>query len=208
MRHWSCGADPLLDMEKYQVLQDRDNSLKLRREGYEWYQTHLSDKDYVQVAPSLHPTLVEGCERIWFVPSSKTPSGVSLRRLASKRLAGRFELSCQTFDDHMARRTSCWIVEQRGSNFYCDCPKGSRGLICKHFVGLSYRLGILQVTEDVLSDRLIHTPVETHNRPRRRPQGDAPPSERIPLVRFHRADSTSRWRQYPALSKTDIDRNK
>ena len=161
VRRWSCEAGSLLDIQKFQLLRDQRNSHKLRREGYDWYQRHLSDKNYVQVSPSDHPTQVEGCEKIWLVGSSKTPREVSLRILASKRLSGRFEISSRSFDDHMTRRSSCWILEQRGENFYCDCPKGSRGFICKHFVGLSYKLGLLQVTEDVLSDHLTR-PVHPH----------------------------------------------
>ena len=202
MRCWSCEAGSLLDLNKYQVLRDPTISLKLRSEGYDWYQRHLSDKKYVQVSPSDHPTQVEGCEKIWLVASSKTPREVSMRILASKRLSGRFEISSRSFDDHMTRRSSCWIVEQKGENFYCDCPTGSRGFVCKHFVGLSYKLGLLQVTEDVLSDQLTQKlrpaiPVQ--------PPCPPPPPETVPLVRFHQSGHNSGSGSTPALRKYEED---
>ena len=35
-------------------------------------------------------------------------------------------------------RTSCWIVEQVGREFYCDCPIGMTGKLCKHSMALCY----------------------------------------------------------------------
>ena len=31
-------------------------------------------------------------------------------------------------------------IGAEGDNFYCDCPIGSRGHICKHFPGIRYNL--------------------------------------------------------------------
>ena len=57
-------------------------------------------------------------------------------------------------DEYVRIRTSCWILEQKGKNFYCDCPIGSKGHMCKHFPGICYKLGLLEVTADVRSKPL------------------------------------------------------
>ena len=41
------------------------------------------------------------------------------------------------------------ILEQRGGDFYCDCPVGMKGKMCKRTVGMLYRDGIIEPTSDV-----------------------------------------------------------
>ena len=40
--------------------------------------------------------------------------------------------------EYVQLRTSCWIVEQVGNEFYCDCHIGITGDICKHTMALHY----------------------------------------------------------------------
>ena len=54
----------------------------------------------------------------------------------------------------MAVRNSCWILEERNGDYFCDCPKGSKGKLCKHTVGLLYSNGHLEATSDVRRVRL------------------------------------------------------
>ena len=36
-----------------------------------------------------------------------------------------------------------------GSDFFCNCPVGMKGKICKHTVGLLYKNSLLEITEEV-----------------------------------------------------------
>ena len=40
----------------------------------------------------------------------------------------------------------CWLVEEIESGFYCDCPIGMKGKLCKHSIGLMYHTGIPEAT--------------------------------------------------------------
>ena len=46
-------------------------------------------------------------------------------------------------------RTSCYIIEEREGEFFCDCYEGSKGKLCKHSVGMNYFVGNLNVEDDV-----------------------------------------------------------
>ena len=82
---------------------------------------------------------------LWFLPSSQTPTDADLKVLVTERLEQHYEVSSGKFNEYLKIRTSCWILEHKGNNFYCDCPIGSKGHI--HFVGLSYKLGILMMSD-------------------------------------------------------------
>ena len=60
----------------------------------------------------------------------------------------------KTFNDFIDIRASCWIVEKKTGQFYCDCYNGIKGRFCKHAIGLMYKTGDLTVTEDVRSKPL------------------------------------------------------
>ena len=67
----------------------------------------------------------------------------------------RFEIpECQSFDESMKIRQSCHLVEQVNNEFFCDCPLGIKGKMCKHTVGLLYKTGIMEITSDVRSKPL------------------------------------------------------
>ena len=148
MKHWSLEDDSVLDIEKREALDvGQPDSLKLRTDGYDWYQTHKGNRNYVQMKPGGKKTQIENCDKIWVIPSSNTPVDTDLKALAMERLGQRFLITSNNFDEYVQVRTSCWILEQKGDNFYCDCPIGSKGHICKHFPGISYKLGLLQITD-------------------------------------------------------------
>ena len=79
-------------------------------------------------------------------------------------------------------------IGAEGDNFYCDCPIGSRGHICKHFPGISYKLGLLQVTDDVRSKPLRQK--RKPGRPRLEKPGQCPArssekSSDAPVALYH-----------------------
>ena len=104
--------------------------------------------------PGGKKTQIENCDKLWAIPSSSSPVDSDLKALAIERLGQRFQITSNHFDEYVRIRTSCWILEQKGKNFYCDCPIGSKGHMCKHFPGISYKLGLLEVTADVRSKPL------------------------------------------------------
>ena len=121
-------------------------------DGYSWYKDHEANKHYVKVRVDGCRSQVEDIDVLWVVPSS-TSSG-DLKELAVTRLDQRWENTCKSFDDYLKIRSSCYIIEQKGNEFYCDCFIGSKGNLCKHAVGLMYKLGKLEVTSDVRSKPL------------------------------------------------------
>ena len=54
----------------------------------------------------------------------------------------------------MKVRQSCHLLEQVNNEFFCDCPLGIKGKMCKHTVALLYKTGIIEITSDVLSKPL------------------------------------------------------
>ena len=90
---------------------------------------------------------------IWAIPSSQTKqSELALKDIAKQRLSHRFNSSLLTsFDEYLKIRSSCYLVEQIGSEFFCDCYEGMKARVCKHAVGLMYKTGVLEISSDVRS---------------------------------------------------------
>ena len=65
---------------------------------------------------------------IWAIPSSKNnQSELTLKELAKIRLSKRFNsTSLESFDEYVKIRPSCYLVEQVGTEFYCDCFEGMK----------------------------------------------------------------------------------
>ena len=64
---------------------------------------------------------------LWAVTStSGLSSGKSLKERAKVRMANRDEPHIEDFDEYMKIRTSCWILEERDGDYYCDCPRGMK----------------------------------------------------------------------------------
>ena len=70
-------------------------------------------------------------------------------------MKSRFDISNEKhFDDYLKARSSCYLVEQAGNDFYCDCYKGMKARYCKHSVGLMYKTELLEVSSEVRSKPL------------------------------------------------------
>ena len=82
------------------------------------------------------------------------------------KLAERANPSQKSWDEKKKILTSCWLVEERGGDFFCDCYEGIRGRMCEHTVGMHFRnkTGKIPVTEDVRT-----LPI-SQKRPRGRPK--------------------------------------
>ena len=162
----SLVDDSKLTKNRNEALFSHQNSLSLRTAGYSWFMMNKSDRDYVYLNATDLMVLMPGSEKIWGVKSSQTStSSKSLRELAKDRILTRFDNSSfKNFDEMVETRSSCYIVEQRGNNFFCDCPLGIKGKLCKHSVGLLYKTKVLDITPDVRSVPL------GQKRPRGRPK--------------------------------------
>ena len=70
---------------------------------------------------------------IWAVNSTEgLKSGRSLQSRAKERLDSRKIPRSTNFDDYLQCRSSCWILEERGGDFFCDCPIGMK-VNCMYF---------------------------------------------------------------------------
>ena len=104
----------------------------------------------------------------------------------------------------MKIRSSCYIIEQKGREFYCDCFIGSKGHLCKHSVGLMYKTGTLEVTSDVRSKPL--GPKRGRGRPKKTGHclTITPPrevrQEVIPTAQYHERSTELRTISLPRVS--------
>ena len=69
------------------------------------------------------------------------------------RLGERFNITSKSPEEYSKIRSSCYcyIIEQKGSEFFYDCFVGLKGHMCKHVVGLMFKIGKLEITGDVRS---------------------------------------------------------
>ena len=65
-------------------------------------------------------------DSLWVVStlSGGAASGKSLKERAKERIANCAERIVDDFDSLVKIRKSCWILEERGGDFFCDCPVG------------------------------------------------------------------------------------
>ena len=156
-QEWSLSDSSLLEASREKHLFTQPHGLRLRTNGYEWLQNHKEKSSIVKLsANNVQKTLLENVSTIFAVQSSKTLStGIPLKDCAKERLKSRFDVSRHSnFDEAMKIRQSCHIIEQVGSDYFCDCHEGIKGRICKHSVALMYKCGPLEVTSDVRSKPL------------------------------------------------------
>ena len=142
-----------LASEKSSSLFGQSDSLKIRTDGYTWFQMHQNKKHYASIKPKGRKTEADA-DILWIIPSSSTSTDSNLKELGTQRLDQRYNVKSSSFDEYLKMRTSCYIVEQKGSEFFCDCYEGSKGRLCKHSVGLMYKCGVLEVTPEVRSKPL------------------------------------------------------
>ena len=174
---WSKKSDDILFQPRLNTLFDPKSGLKNRTQGYQWAQANKSGMEKMMaINPKNKYTISEALEfqlgkvdNIWVVTSSNNLLNSSLKERAKERIRQRKDPSFESFKDYQKVRSSCWILEERDGDFYCDCPvgmKGNRrmtilfnisivthfaGKLCKHTVGLYYLQGKLEVTSEVRS---------------------------------------------------------
>ena len=99
----------------------------------------INPKGKYRVSESLEFQLGSVTNR-WAIASQSDESGKSLKDLAKIRIANRELPDSETFDEFMRMRTSCWILEERNGDFFCDCPVGIKVfsiLVYLAFINLS-----------------------------------------------------------------------
>ena len=74
-----------------------------------------------------------------------------LKARAKKRIEERGKATAASFEEYRELRSSCWLIEERDGDYYCDCPISMKGKLCKHNNGLNYMNGKLEVTSQVRS---------------------------------------------------------
>ena len=155
VKEWSEEDDSLLHSSRLASLQNQKNSLKLRTEGYQWSRRNKNMLTF-KIDPKGKYTVSESNEfllgkvdNIWSIERSNDKSGKTLKERTKIRIKERSVPSSSTFDEYMSTRTSCWILEERDGDFYCDCPKGMKGKMCCHTVGMQYKEGHFEPTSDV-----------------------------------------------------------
>ena len=187
---WSLQDHSLLREGRTEALNGQFG-LKLRTDGYSWFQLHRQNTNYLGIKTDGKTTLMSEVEAIWAIPSSNTKEAGSLKELAKKRMALRNDASfAPSFDDFLTIRSSCWLVERKGGQYFCDCFNGMKGRLCKHAIGLMYKTGDLMVTEDVRSKPLGQK--RRKGRPKNLPKNSCrvhspPPPPVIPMASYHPA---------------------
>ena len=154
--------DNILFSPRIDLLDDPEfhHGLKLKTEGYQWLKLNkvgVADR-ILSINKSGKYTVSESTEfklckvdQLWAVTSSSnTFPDQGLKARAKRRIRERGEPTCSSFEEYKAMRTSCWIVEERDGDFYCDCPISMKGKLCKVTTGLYYRQGKLETSK--LSD--------------------------------------------------------
>ena len=125
--------DRLLVSSRLAVLHGERDSLSLRTGGFQWYQVNKTDSGKIlRIDPKNKYTVSESfglgeVTNLWAVNSTEgLKSGTSLKERAKKRIQARDNPQSSNFDDYLEVRSSCWILEERSGDFYCDCPVGMK----------------------------------------------------------------------------------
>jgi len=163
VEEWAEEDDILLTSSRLATLHGQPNSLSLKTAGFQWLKANeLRPGRILQINAGGKYTLSESLEfmlgkvdNIWAVSSQSDGSGKSLKELAKTRLANRELPTSPSFDAYLKMRSGCWIIEERDGDFFCDCPVGMKGKLCKHTVGMLYKAGLLVASPDVRSVPLV-----------------------------------------------------
>ena len=192
LRDWSEQDDSLIFSHRLALL-DGPEGLALKTNGWKWAQAnarHMKTKSVLSVDVSTRlgahsVSEVAGLgkpSRIWVV-GRQEPKG-ELTDLARAKLEERARPSSLHFDDKKKIKESCWVVEERDGDFFCDCPEGFKGHLCKHTIGLHMRndTGKVVVTDQVRSLPLGQA--RKRGRPKKNPHclTRSPPRPLLPLA--------------------------
>ena len=156
VQEWS-KEEEVLSLSRKEMLFNPRDGLKLRTDGYQWLKSIKSASDQIICVKPGSKYTVSGqfdlgiVNNLWVVGSSCNKIVGSLKQRAKERIKQRGSPSFASFDNFLEVRQSCWILEERNDEFYCDCPVGMKGKQCKHEVGLMFKNGHLEVTSEVRS---------------------------------------------------------
>merc|ERR1719186_722300 len=156
VKEWAEEEDILLTSSRLAILHNDINSLKMRTQGYQWFRQNKFGSDKVlKINPNGKYSVSESEEfllgkvdNLWSVASNNDKSGRTLKERTKERIQNRTIPSSSSFDEYISMRSSCWILEERDGDYFCDCPIGMKGKMCKHTVGLLYKEGHLEQTSD------------------------------------------------------------
>ena len=152
VEEWSDDDTLLLESSRSAILFNDRNGLKMRTDGYQWFRQNKTGTERIlKINPKDKYTVKDSPDLIWSVETSSNKSDKGLKERAKDRIKNREIPTSETFDEYVKMRCSCWIIEQKDDDFYCDCPVGMKGKMCKHTVGLMYRTGLLEESSDVRS---------------------------------------------------------
>ena len=134
IKEWSQEDDSLLFQPRLARLHTPPDGLKIRTAGYEWFKCVDKKADKVlKINPSGKYTVAESLEfqlgeveGMWVVATSGSDPETNLKNVAKIRIKEREIPRCDSFDEYIKIRSSCWILEERGGDFYCDCPVGMK----------------------------------------------------------------------------------
>ena len=78
--------------------------------------------------------------------------------------------SSKPWDEKKKILTSCYLIEERENDFYCNCYKGIQGRMCENTIGMYFRpkSGKIPLTEDVRSIPISQK--RTRGRPKQLPK--------------------------------------
>lgn len=130
VEEWSEEDDSLIISSRLKCLTGEIKSLSLKTEGYQWFKSNQVKADrIIRINPKGKYTVSESPEfqlgsvtNLWAVATQSDESGKPLKELAKIRIANRELPGSETFDEYIAMRSSCWILEERDGDFFCDCP--------------------------------------------------------------------------------------
>ena len=202
-QEWAKEDSSMIDAERKNILFETTNGLKTRSAGYDWLQSHQSKNNFMKVPGSSVKTFLQDVSTVYAVPSSY-PSELSLKELAKLRIKTRFDVSkFKTFDECMKTRLACHLVEQKGSEFYCDCHEGIKSRLCKHCVALMYKMGVIEIDDHVRSKPIGQK--RRRGRPKRLPaclshSPEPRTASNIPTATYHPSPDVSLVLQSPVPS--------
>ena len=132
---WSDENDHLLESPRLAILHGEETSLSLRTNGYHFYKANKTSSDKIlRINPQGKYTVSESTEfllghvtTLWAVTSTAgSNTDKSLKERAKERIAHRKAPLSSSFDDYLRIRSSCWMLEERDGDFFCDCPVGMK----------------------------------------------------------------------------------
>ena len=206
-QEWAKEDSSMIDAERKDILFETTDGLKIRSAGYDWLQSHQSKNNFMKVPGSSVKTFLQDVSTVYAVPSSY-PSELSLKELAKLRIKTRFDVSkFKTFDECMKTRLACHLVEQKGSEFYCDCHEGIKSRLCKHSVAMMYKMGVIEIDDHVRSKPIGQK--RRRGRPKRLPaclshSPEPRTASNIPTATYHPSPDVSLVLQSPVPSPDPV----